>query len=137
MEAELNSPMVVLGPGESYTFDTNWLPSRLTHDFTTVTDAGMVGKSLAARRSGGKIDLTGTFGVFFPGELKAYLYDRGGLEQTEVSLEAVHPQDLIVLHQAIPADKNIARVSIHLIDSNGADRGALGEVLVTIDDEGR
>ena len=137
MEAELNSPMVVLGPGETYAFDTNWFPSRLTHDFTTVTDAGMVGKPLVARRSAGKIDLTGTFGVFFSGELKAYLYDQGGLEQAEVSLEAVRPQDTIALHQAITADKNIARVSIHLIDSNGADRGALGEVFVTIDDEGR
>ncbi len=137
MEAELNSPMVVLEPGESYAFDTNWFPSRLTHDFTTVTDAGMVGKPLVARRTNDKIDLTGSFGVFFPGELKAYLYDRGGLGQTEVSLGAVRPQDPIALHQAIAADKNIARVSIHLIDSNGADRGALGEVFVTIDDEGR
>jgi hypothetical protein len=137
MEAELNSPMVVLGPGETYAFDTNWLPSRITHDFTTVTDAGMVGKPLVARRTAGKIDLTGTFGVFFPGELKAFLYDRGGLGQSEVSLGPVRPQDLVALHQAIEADKNIARISIHLIDSNGADRGALGEVVVTIDDEGR
>ena len=137
MEAELNSPMVVLGPGETYAFDTNWFPSRLTHDFNTVTDAGMVGKPLVARRSAGKIELTGAFGVFYPGELKAYLYGRGGVEQTEVSLGAVRPQDLIALHQAIDAGKNIGRVSIHLIDSNGADRGALGEGFVTMDDEGR
>ncbi len=137
MEAELNSPMVVLGPGETYAFDTNWFPSRLGHDFTTVTDAGLVGKPLVARRAAGKLDLTGSFGVFFPGELKAYLYDEGGLEQSEVPLEAVRPQDPIALHQSIAADKNIARVSIHLIDSNGADRGALGEVFVTINDEGR
>jgi hypothetical protein len=37
----------------------------------------------------------------------------------------------------IAAGKNAARVSIHLIDSNGVDRGALGEVFVTINDEGR
>jgi hypothetical protein len=102
-----------------------------------VTDAGLVGKPLVARRTAGKLDLTGSFGVFFPGELKAYLYDEGGLEQSEVPLQAVRPQDPIVLHQAIAADKNIARVSIHLIDANGADRGALGEVFVTINDEGR
>jgi hypothetical protein len=137
MEAELNSPMVVLGPGETYAFDTNWFPSRLGHDFTTVTDAGVVGKPLAARRTDGKIDLTGSFGVFFPGELKAYLYDQGGLERSEVPLQAVRPQDPIALHQAIAADTHIARVSIHLIDDNGADRGALGEVFVTINDEGR
>jgi hypothetical protein len=137
MEAELNSPMVVLGPGETYAFDTKWYPSRLTHDFAQVTDAGLVGKPLAARRIAGKIDLTGTFGVFFPGELKAYLYDHGGLERGEVSLGAIRPQDLVVLRQVIEADKNIARVSLHLIDSKGSDRGALGEVFVTIDDEGR
>ena len=136
MEAELNSPMAVLGPGESYVFDTNWFPSRLSGDFTTVTDAGLVGKPLVARRIGDKIELSGTFGVFFPGELKAYLYDEGGVEASEVALQAVQPQDPVALHQAIAAAKNIARVSIHLVDRNGVDRGALGEVFVTINDEG-
>ena len=136
MEAELNSPMAVLGPGESYVFDTNWFPSRLSGDFTTVTDAGLVGKPLVARRIGDKIELSGTFGVFFPGELKAYLYDEGGVEASEVALQVVQPQDPVALHQAIAAAKNIARVSIHLVDSSGVDRGALGEVFVTINDEG-
>ncbi len=136
MEAELNSPMAVLGPGESYVFDTNWFPSRLSGDFTTVTDAGLVGKPLVARRIGDKIDLSGTFGVFFPGELKAYLYDEGGVEASEVALQAVQPQDPVALHQTTAAAKNVARVSIHLVDSNGVDRGALGEVFITINDEG-
>jgi hypothetical protein len=136
MEAELNSPMVVLGPGETYAFDSNWFPSRLSGDFNTVTEAGLVGKPLVATRTAGKIDLSGSFGVFFPGELKALLYDEGGLGTSEVSLEAVRPQDPVLLHQTIAAAKNIARVSIHLIDSNGVDRGALGEVFVTINDEG-
>ena len=54
----------------------------------------------------------------------------------EVALEAVRPQDPIALHQTIAAAKNVARVSLHLIDSNGVDRGALGEVFVTINQEG-
>jgi hypothetical protein len=137
MEAELNSPMVELGPGETYAFDTNWFPSRLSPEFTKVTDAGLVGKPLVARRAGGKLDLSGSFGVFFPGELRAYLYDEGGLKESEVPLGEVRPQDPIALHQMIAAGKNAARVSIHLIDSNGVDRGALGEVFVTINDEGR
>jgi hypothetical protein len=135
MEAELNSPMVVLGPGESYAFDSNWFPSRLGGEFNTATEAGLVGKPLAARRTAAGIDLSGSFGVFFPGELKAYLYDEGGLETSEVPLQAVRPQDPVVLRRNIAAAKNIARVSIHLIDSNGVDRGALGEVFVTINDE--
>src|ERR1700728_2267704 len=136
MEAELNSPMVALGPGETYAFDSNWFPSRLSGEFNTVTEAGLVGKPLAARRTAAGIDLSGNFGVFFPGELKSFLYDEGGLKTSEVPLQAVRPQDPVVLLQNIAAAKNIARVSIHLIDSSGVDRGALGEVFVTINDEG-
>jgi hypothetical protein len=135
MEAEMNSPMAVLGPGESYSFDTNWFPSRLSGDFTTVTEAGLVGQPLAARRSGDKIELTGSFGVFFPGELKAFLYNEGGVGTDQVSVTAVRPQEPVDLHQTITAGKNTARVSIHLIDSSGTDRGALGEVFVTINGE--
>ena len=136
-EVELNSPQAVLGPGESYAFDTTWFPSRLSHEFTTVTEAGMVGKPLTAHRNGAQIDLAGDFGVFYPGELTAYLYDEGGFGRGEVRLQAVRPQDRITLKQSIAADKKIARVSIHLIDSNHLDRGALGEGLVTINGEGR
>ena len=132
----MNSPMAVLGPGETYAFDTNWFPSRLSGDFNTVTEAGLVGQPLHARRTAGKIELSGSFGVFFPGELKAFLYDEGGLEAGEVPLQAVRPQDPVALHQTIAAPENMARVSIHLIDSSGVDRGALGEVFVTINDEG-
>jgi hypothetical protein len=53
-----------------------------------------------------------------------------------VPLEAVRPQDPVSLHQAIDAAKNIARVSLHLIDSSGVDRGALGEVFVNVNGEG-
>jgi hypothetical protein len=135
MEAELNSPMVALGPGQTYAFDTHWFPSRLTSDFTTVTDAGLVGKPLAAHRSADKLELSGTFGVFFPGELKAFLYGDGGLQVGQTSLLTVQPQDLIALHQTIAVPANVDRVSIHVVDSGGVDRGALGEVFVTINEE--
>jgi hypothetical protein len=136
MEAELNSPMAVLGPGQTYAFDTRWSPSRTTSDFTTVTDAGLVGKPLAAHRNAGKIELSGTFGVFYPGELKAFFYGNGGLQIGQTSLQAVQPQELVALHQSIPAPANVDRISIHVIDSTGLDRGALGEVFVTINEEG-
>src|SRR6201996_7626432 len=63
MEAELNSPMVKLNPGESYAFDTHWFPSRLGGQLSTVTEAGLVSKPLTARRNGEGIELSGSFGV--------------------------------------------------------------------------
>jgi hypothetical protein len=136
MEAEMNSPMVLLGPGESYFFDTKWSPSRINGELTTVTEAGLVAKPFAARRKGDSIELSGSFGVFVPGELKAILYDQGGLGVKEVVVQPVKPQDPIELHQTIPAGNKIARVSLHVIDNSGSDRGALGEVFVTIEGEG-
>jgi hypothetical protein len=137
MEAELNSPMAVLTPRETYAMDTYWFPSRMSPDLKTVTEAGLVGRPLVAKNSAGKLELSGSFGVFFPGALKAYLYDEGGAETGEVSLQSVQPQDPVQLSQTITTTKNVARVSVHLIDSRGLDRGAVGEVFVTGRDEGR
>jgi hypothetical protein len=137
MEAELNSPMVTLGPGDIYALDTNWLPSRMSRNLTTVTDAGLVGKPLSAHRRAGKIELSGSFGVFFPGQLRAFLYGQEGSGKGEVALQAVRPQDPIELRQTIAAPESVGRISIHLIDSKGVDRGSLGEVLVTGGDDAR
>jgi hypothetical protein len=130
MEAEMNSPMAELGPGQTCTMDSHWFPTRLARDFHTVTDAGAVGSPLSVSRQGDELVLTGSFGVFFPGSLEAILYDEGGAEQGRVTLQTVSPADLLDLHRSIPAYAKIARVSLHLIDNNHADRGALGEAFI-------
>jgi hypothetical protein len=130
MEAELNSPMAELGPGETYTFDTNWFPCRMGADIHTVTDAGTVGKPLTVARNGNELRLDGQFGVFFSGTLEARLYDRGGEKRDQVTLQSVTPKDLIGLQQSVPAKDEIVRVSVHLVDQNHVDRGALGEAFV-------
>src|SRR6201996_5658530 len=130
MEAELNSPMAELGPGETYPFDTHWLPCRIGADLRSVTDAGAVGKPLSVTRNGKELRLEGHFGVFFSGTLEAHLYDRGGEERNHVTLRSVTPKDLIDLQKTVPAADRIARVSVHLVDQNHVDRGALGEAFV-------
>jgi hypothetical protein len=136
MEAELNSPMAILAPGQVYTMDSQWFPTRASQDsINTVTEAGLVLRPLTAKRIAGKIDLSGSFGGFFPGELRAFLYDAEGMEKNEALLQPVRPQDAIEIHQTISATSDIVRVSVHLIDSAGLDRGALGEVFLSASDE--
>jgi len=136
MEAELNSPMAVLSPGQTYIMDSQWFPTRASRaSIDTVTDAGLVVKPLTAARAAGKIEITGSFGVFFPGELRAFMYDADGNEKNEISLQAVSPQDAIDIHQTIAATPDVARISLHLIDTSGLDRGALGEVSLSTDGE--
>jgi hypothetical protein len=130
MEAELNSPMAELLPGATYTFDTQWFPCRMGADLHTVTDAGVVGQPLSVSRSGSSLQITGNFGVFFPGTLEANFYGQGGAERDHVTLATVTPKDLVNLQKSVPAAKGIVRVSVHLIDAQHVDRGAMGEAFV-------
>src|SRR5262249_11845916 len=65
MEAEINSPMARLQPGETYTMDTEWYPTRAGRDVLGVTDAGIVVEHLSVSTGSKAKKLTGAFGIFF------------------------------------------------------------------------
>jgi hypothetical protein len=132
MEAELNSPMVRLDPGQSYHFDTDWFPTRGNASFQGVSDAGVILKPLQAAQTEGakEIALTGAFGVFFSGKLVAHLYDGRGVAIGTRELERVDPKNPLKLQTVVNDEGQAARISLHLVDANGLDRGALGEVVV-------
>ena len=68
------------------------------------------------------------FGVFYAGDLVAHFYGRGG--GGTAKLMSVIPTEPVHLQTTIQAPPNTTRVSVHLVDSEGLDRGPLGEVLV-------
>lgn len=130
MEAELNSPLCRLRAGESCDFETEWFPTR-AGDLHGITDAGILVKPLhASRTENGKITLTGSFGVFFPGRLLVRLYDQQGASIGTIPGADVTPTQFVTLQTEISADTTANRVSLHLIDTKGLDRGSLGEVPV-------
>ncbi|MFZ0519222.1 MAG: hypothetical protein WAM20_19395 [Acidobacteriaceae bacterium] len=128
MEAEMNSPMVELAPGESYAMDTQWYPTRMGEDFKTTTYSGVIGTPLTAIATPAGLVLSGSFGVFYAGDLVVHLYGREA--RTTVKLMSVVPTEPVRLHITLQAPPNTTRVSVHLVDSNGLDRGPLGEVRV-------
>jgi len=130
MEAELNSPMVRLYPGESHSFDTEWFPTRGDSGIQAVKDSGVVFKALRAveNKDNGQIDMTGTFGVFFPGQLVAYFYRSRGSVMGTQPVTAVDPRKIVPLQSSVAFSGHPGRVSLHLVDANGFDRGSLGEV---------
>lgn len=131
LEAELNSPLVRLFPEETFSFDTEWFPARAGSEFHGATEAGVVVNPLkAAALENGKLRLSGSFGVFFSGKLVARLYDQHGAAIGTIPVADVDPAELASLAIEIPATGNPGRVSLHLEDKNGLDRGALGEVRV-------
>jgi hypothetical protein len=131
LEAEINSPMCRLRPGESCVLDTEWFPTRAGSEFHGVTDAGIVVQPLKALPvENGKIKLSGSYGVFFSGSLVAHFYDEHGSSLGPRNIAKVNPAEPVLLDTEIVPPGKPARVSLHLEDENGLDRGALEEVRV-------
>jgi hypothetical protein len=131
LEAEINSPLVQLRPGETRDLDTEWFPTRAGSEFHGVDDAGIVVHPLRATRLGsGHIRLTGSFGVFFAGRLVAHLYNEHGALVGTMPLTQVDPAELVVLEMEVTPPAKASRISIHLEDGSGLDRGTLQEVKV-------
>jgi len=131
LEAEVNSPLCRLRPGESCNLDTEWFPTRVGEQFHGVTDAGLLAKPLrASRLASGKLKLSASFGVFFAGRLVAHFYDEHGSNLGGMPVADVDPVELVSLETEIAPPGKPGRVSLHLEDSNGLDRGSLGEVRV-------
>jgi hypothetical protein len=131
-EAELNSPMCHLRAGESCTFNTEWFPTRSGTEFHGVTDAGIVIRPLQPTRGDdGKVTLSGAYGVFYAGRLIAHFYDEHGRSLGTVPIADVTPVEAVELQKEMRPAGKASRVSIHLIDESGLDRGALQEVPVS------
>ncbi len=130
LEAELNSPMCRLRPGESCSFDTEWFPTRAGSDFRSVVDPGVVMRPLQATVNNGKLSLTGAFGVFFQGRLVAHFYDQHGSSIANTPIGEVSPAEPVALETQVTPPANAARVSLHLEDESGVDRGAFQEVQI-------
>jgi hypothetical protein len=132
LEAEINSPLCRLRPGDTCNLETEWFPTRVESEFHGATDAGIVVRPLRATRvESGKINLSGAFGVFFPGRLVAHLYNEHGAQLDSVAVKNVDPVELVGLQTEIAPSEKTTRISLHLEDWNGLDRGSLQEVPVS------
>jgi hypothetical protein len=131
LEAEINSPMCRLRPGESCDFETEWFPTRSGNEFHGVTDAGILIRPLRATGlDSGKIKLSGSFGVFFSGRLVAHFYDDHGRALGTLPIMNVNPEEPVSLETEIAPPGKPARLSLHLEDEQGVDRGSLEEVRI-------
>lgn len=136
LEAEVNSPMCRLHSGESCSLETEWFPTRATSEFHGVSDAGIVIRPLhATHQASGKIRLSGSFGVLFPGRLVAHVYSEHGSLLATVPVGNADPAEIVSLDTEIAPSEKPSRISLHLEDQNGIDRGSLQEVRIETADK--
>lgn len=135
LEAEINSPMCRLRPGETCELDTEWFPTRAGSEFHGATDAGIVIRPLRATGLvNGKIKLSASFGVFFAGRLVAHFYDEHGRSLGTLPIADVNPTEPVSLETEIAAPGKTVRLSLHVENENGEDCGALQEVRILAGD---
>jgi hypothetical protein len=69
--------------------------------------------------------------VFFSGRLIVHFYDEHGSPLGAVPVANVNPTEPVSLDTEASPSGQAARVSLHLEDESGLDRGALQEVRIT------
>lgn len=100
-------------------------------DFTQFYEVGDAPEPLAATAENDGAKLTGSFGVFYPGRLIARFYSSSGVPLGTAPIMGVSPLQLVSLHQTVIAPPGSARISLHLVDKSGSDKGSLGEVPIS------
>lgn len=130
LESEVISPFATLDPGEEYSFTVNWSPTRAPNPIVTTHWAGAVSTPLTAKVDGAQIQLHGVFGVFTPGTIEAVFYSNLGEELSHEILQAVDPREVVRLDKSVPLPPGTFRVSLMVRDSDGENRGFLGNVVL-------
>ncbi len=126
MEAELNSPMATLQPGQSSGFETSWHPVRASKNLESVTRVGVIEQPLTATIRGTVLRVVGTFGIFFPGRIVARIRNHQGSER-QVDLGPANPELELLLDKEIPGSSKDIHIELHVIDTSGAELGMLAE----------
>ena len=130
LEAEAMSPYAALDPGEEYSFPIYWSPTRVTNPIREAVWGGVISEPLTAKVDGGRVNLTGTFGVFTPGTLQATFYSVMGEELSHETLMAVDPREVVRLDKAVALPAQTYRISVCVRDANLENLGFLGNVIL-------
>jgi len=128
MEAEVNSPLVRLQPGETYAMDTEWFPTRGGRDFAGVTEGGVIAERLHVQNASGSSRLVGTYGVFYAGKLVAEFLTGDRKVIGKKTLRGVAPQVVARVDEKIRIPQDAERVVLRIVDAHGRDRGRLDEI---------
>lgn len=134
IESELLGPLVTLAPGESTDFTYTLAACNLGGDYPVlaVTDHSLTSEEPRAVLGGSAVHLSGRFGVFQPGVLRATLFDAGGRPVPTAAFEqAVSPLEPVVLAGWIShARRTEGYVEFKLFDTAGKLLDDLGRVPV-------
>lgn len=130
LESEVLSPYATLNPGEEYGFTVYWSPTRAPNPLRDAVWAGAISEPLSAKPEASRVLLKGVFGVFTPGTAEAVFYSGLGEDLAHETLQAVDPREVFRLEKSVPLPGEAFRVSVLVRDTDGENRGFLGNVIL-------
>jgi hypothetical protein len=131
METEVLSPLRTIPPGEATSFRIEWGLCRCEGAVIDVAPGGAVVDALrAVAQDTGFVEVTGRFGVFDTGELRASWLGSGGENIETHTLAMVDPLTAITLDRVFQRPTGAARIEIEIIAAGG-DRRLLAGAEIT------
>ncbi|MCD6166329.1 DUF4380 domain-containing protein [bacterium] len=136
METEVLSPLVTLQPGESYSFDVEWVACRCAGPVIAVNDYGVVSQHLSLKKDLGSTSISGIFGVYTPGQ--AVLIGKDEKENVLVTekLGTVSPFEMLTLNRTISLPQEVTTLEIAILNLRGERIGILDKLAITGDNYG-
>jgi hypothetical protein len=121
-ESELLSPFAALEPGQAFTWKYEWCACNVGGEFPVLdcTDAGVTCEPLWVHIDDRQVELSGRFGVFAPGQVRAELFDADGrnIGSLDLGISAA-PQSPVVLDAKRPVPRETRSIAITLCGANG------------------
>jgi hypothetical protein len=130
IEGEIMSPYATLDPGEDYSFPVYWSPTRVANPIVDAVWAGAISMPLSSEIKGSQVILKGSFGVFVPGTLVAVFYTAQGEVIRREAIQPADPREVLRVTKTLDLPPEAYRVSVFLADSEGQNRGFLGNSIL-------
>lgn len=128
-ESEILSPFAVLQPGQSYSWRYDWYATQIGGDYPVLdcSEIGVTAEPLRAKREGRQTHLTGRFGVFAPGTVRAEFLDAKGKLRTSHDLLKASPLEPLVISTDLETPKSATSIKLLWIGADGKTKGPFAQ----------
>jgi hypothetical protein len=132
-ESEILSPFAALQPGQSYSWSYDWYATQIGGDYPVLdcSEIAVTAEPLRAKADGRKTHLTGRFGVFAPGTVRAEFSDAKGKLLTSHDLLKASPLEPLVISTDLETPESATSVKLLWIGDEGKTQGPLAQADLT------
>jgi len=132
MQTGVCGPTRSLRPGESYDLTLDWYATRVGGPVVSTSEVAAIQTPLKVERADSKTKLTGTLGVFMPGNLAFTLQNADGKTIGQPTTLKVTPAEVVKLEQTLPAEAEAKTLVVELQNASGTPLGEIAKLSLAV-----